>query len=121
MENSIILDNSGDDSYKFLSRDWASNPIKCKWLKLILADDSQLSQLLTITSLTSTGAKDIREIAFAKYVSAENKNNLILTFPLEPELLLDGNTSFKLTIPAFGQVVMMFYYDQQIIGLELSK
>ena len=121
MANSIILDNAGDDSYNFLSRDWASNPIKCKWLKIILASESQLSQVMTVTSVTSTGAKDIRKISFQRYVSAANLGGLIVKIPLEPALLLDGNTSFKLAVPAFSQVVMMFYYDQQIIGLELSK
>ena len=108
----LILNNVGDDSYKFIARDWSTNPVKCKWMKIILADDTQLSKVMTITSKTSTGANDVRKISFQKYVDAKNRSNLILTFPLDPELILDGSTSFKLAIPAYSQVQMMFYYDQ---------
>jgi hypothetical protein len=113
MANSIIINNSGDDQYNFIQRDLASNPLKCSFLKVILADDSQLSQTLEIRRIDSTGVDDIRKLPFSRYVSSQNRNNLILTFPLTPPLILDGNTSFKLAIPALSQVQLMFYYDRQ--------
>ena len=109
----IILNNAGNDQYNFLARDWATNPVKCKQLKIFLADDSQLKQTLTITSQTSTGASDIRKLSFSKYTSSLDKNNLILTIPLKPELILNGRTFFKLKIPALSQVVIVFFYEQE--------
>jgi len=119
MANSIILNNSGDDSYRNLSREWVAKPVKCNSLKIFLADDTQLSKMLTITSKTSTGAIDIREIGFLKYADASNKNNLNLLIPLTPELILDGNTSFKLSIPALSQVLIMFYYKEVLLNSDL--
>ena len=111
-DNPIILNNSGDDQYKFLARDWASNPIKCSYLKIFLADSSQYTNVLTIYSKTSTGAKDIRKLSISRYVDASNKSGLIALIPLTPELILDGSTYFTFNIPALSQVIMMFYYDQ---------
>jgi hypothetical protein len=115
MANPVILNNSGDDDYKFVSRNWISNPVKCKLLKIILADESQLSQILTITSFTSTGGQDVRKFSFGKYVNSIDKNNLIIQIPLNPVLILDGQTKFKLSIPAYSQVTMMFFYDHSIL------
>ena len=114
MANSIILNNAGDDTYRNISREWTANPIKCNYLKIFLADDTQLAKVLTITGKTSTGLLDVRKISFSKYASASNRDNLILLIPLTPELILDGNTSFKFSIPALSQVIMMFYYKDAL-------
>ena len=111
-DNPIILNNSGDDNYNFAAREWVSNPIKCKALKVILADDSQIAEILEIRSKTSTGAQDVRRLSFSKFVSASNRNSLIIEIPLTPELILDGSTSFKLSVPALSQVLMIFYYNR---------
>lgn len=114
--NPVILDNTGDDNYKFVNRDWLAKPVLVKFMRIFLADDSQLQQTMDIRSISSTGKLDIRKIAFATYPKATDKSNLILLIPLTPALLLDGNTSFRINIPAQSTVRIMFYYDQKDIA-----
>lgn len=114
-DNPIILNNSGDDQYKMLSREWLSNPVLCSHLKIMLADASQLAQAIEIKSHTSNGAEDNRIITLAKYVNSTDKNNLIVSVPLSPKLLLDGSAYFRMKIPALSQVILIFSYDQMKI------
>jgi hypothetical protein len=116
-DNPIILNNSGDDQYKMLSREWISNPVLCKHLKIMLADASQLAQAIEIKSHTSTGAEDNRTITLAKYINSSDKSNLIVDVPLIPELLLDGSTYFRIKIPALSQVILVFSYEQGKVTL----
>lgn len=111
--NPIILDNSGDDNYNFVARDWVTTPVMAKFLRIFLSDDSMLQQIMEIRSTSSTGKLDVRSISFGKYPKATDRTNLILLIPLEPPLLLDGNVYFRLSIPALSTVRMMFYFDRK--------
>lgn len=111
-ENPIILANQGDNNYQFVNRDWATTPIKAKFLRLFLADESMLQQTMEIRTVSSTGLLDVRKIPLSSYSLATDKTNLILFIPLIPPLILEGNTSFRLNIPAQSTVRMMFYFDR---------
>lgn len=114
MANPVILNNVGDDNYKLVAREWIGDPVKCEAVKIFLADDSQINTILEIRSKTSSGAQDARKLSFSRYVSTKNRSSLIVTIPLQPYLILDGSTSFKMTIPALSQVVMIFYYNRKV-------
>ena len=113
MSANIILNNSGNDSYYALSRDWLSTPILTRFMKLILADESQLASILQIKNKIFAGAQNNRKLSLSSYVNAQSKSNLILLIPFDPPLILDGNTYFTMTIPANSTVIMAFYYDQR--------
>lgn len=114
-ENPIILNNSGDDNYAMLTRDWSSNPVEVKYMKLILSDASQLVQRFEIKSRTAFGKDFNRTLSLSEYTDALNKQNLILTIPFDPPLIMDGDTYFVMKIPAFSRTQMMFFYDQKVI------
>jgi hypothetical protein len=111
-ENPIILDNAGDDNYGFLARDWTTNPVKVKYMRLFLADESQLVQPLEIKNRTSTGEERNRIISLSSFVSSSDKTNLILVIPFNPPLVMDGNTYFVMKLPALSDTRMLFYYEQ---------
>ena len=119
--NPIILANQGDDNYNFVNRDLISSPIMTKFMRLFLADESMLQQTIEIRSISSTGKLDIRQIALSTYPKATDKTSLILLIPLTPPLILDGNTSFRINIPAQSNVRMMFYFDRNNIANILSR
>ena len=114
MSTKIILNNSGNDEYKSLARDLVTAPILVKFMKLILANTSQLTSILEVKNKTFTGAEFNRTISPADYVSAQSRTNLILLIPFDPPLILDGNTYFTMTIPANSTIVMAFYYDKRL-------
>jgi hypothetical protein len=120
-ENPIILANQGDDNYKFVNRDLISSPIMTKFMRLFLADESMLQQTIQIRSTSSTGKMDIRHISLSTYPMDTDATNLILLIPLTPPLLLDGNTSFRINIPAQSNIRMMFYFDRNNIADILSR
>lgn len=110
----IVLNNSGNNEYNILQRDWVTAPILVKFMKLILANTSQLSTILEVKNKTATGAEFNRKISLGDYVSAINRSDLILLIPFKTPLILDGNTFFTLTIPANSTVTMAFYYDKRL-------
>lgn len=109
-ENPIILNNSGNDDYAFLARDFFSNPIALKYMRLILANESQLVQDIEIRSRNSTGKKYNRKISLSQHTNSLNKTNLILVIKFDEPVIMDGNTYFITKIPAFSRVLMMLYY-----------
>jgi hypothetical protein len=114
-ENPIILDNAGDNNYGFLTRDWTTNPVTVKYMRLILADESQLAQAFEIKNRTSTGEQSNRIISLGSYVKSSDKTNLIVVIPFNPPLIMDGNTYFVMKVPALSDVQIMFYYKQKDI------
>ena len=112
----IILNNSGNDSYNILSRDWTATPVLARFMKIILASTSQLSAILEVKNKAFTGGEMNRKIVLGEYVSALNKSSLILVIPFNPTLILDGNTYFAITIPANSTVTMAFYYEKRKHG-----
>lgn len=120
-ENPIILANQGDDNYNFVNRDWVTTPVMAKFMRLFLADESMLQQTIQVRSVSSTGKLDIRQIALSTYPKATDRTSLILLIPLTPPLLLDGNTSFRINIPAQSNVRMMFYFDRNNMANILAR
>jgi hypothetical protein len=114
-ENPIILNNAGDNAYAMLARDWATNPVAVSYLRLILADSSQLTQTLEIKNRTSFGAEKNRVLSLGQFGNALDKQGLILVIPFNPPLIMDGNTYFIMKVPAFSRVLMMFYYEQNSV------
>jgi hypothetical protein len=114
MANPIILNNAGDDQYGFLGREWTSNPIKCSYLKLFLSESAQANEILEIRSKTASGAFDYRKISLSNYIDSKDKDSKIILIPLNPVLVLDGSTYFRLKIPAQSEITMVFYYDKQL-------
>mgnify|MGYP001585961290 CR=1 FL=1 len=112
-ENPIIIDNVGNDNYGFLTRDWTTNPVTVKYMRLILSDESQLVQPLEIKNRTSTGRQSNRVISLSSFVSSLDKTNLILMIPFDPPIIMDGNTYFVMKIPALSETKMLFYYEQK--------
>ena len=116
-DSPIILNNSGDNSYNFLGREWTAKPVKCDYVKLFLSESTLAKETLTIETTNSTGIRDKREISLLNYISAEDKNNNIVLIPFKPELILDGSTFFKIRIPAQSEILMVFYYKDQLVTL----
>lgn len=114
MSNPLILNNAGDDAYKFLAREWLSKPIYCSFLKIFLPDDTLLSETLEVRSRTSSGSKDNRQISLSNYITSEDADNKIVLIPLTPSLILDGDTYFRIRLPASSQITMLFYYSDQL-------
>jgi hypothetical protein len=112
-ENPIILNNSGDNNYAMLARDWTTNPVSVKYMKLILSDSSQLVQVFEIKSRNSVGKSYNRILSLSEYTDAQDKQGLILTIPFNPPLIMDGSTYFVVKIPAFSRTQMMLFYDQE--------
>lgn len=111
-ENPIILNNSGDDNYAMMTRDWSSNPVTVKYMKIILSDAAQLVQLFEIKSRTSWGKNYNRTLSLSEYGSATDKQGLILTIPFDPVLIMDGDTYFVMKVPPFSRTTLMFFYEQ---------
>jgi hypothetical protein len=121
INNPIILNNSGNDDYAFVARDWSINAVKVKYLRIILDSSTELTKTLEIKNRNSTGYARNRRIPLSSYTNAENKTDLILLIPFDTELILDGKTYFTMNIPASSQIIMMFYYVQNPVEDKLSK
>jgi hypothetical protein len=115
-ENPIILNNSGDDNYAMMARDWTTNPVSVKYMKLILSDSAQLVQTFEIKSRNSLGKTHNRVLSLTDYTDAQDKQGLILTIPFDPPLIMDGNTYFIMKVPAFSRTQMMLFYEQNVVG-----
>lgn len=112
----IILDNSGDDNYLQSSREFLSNPIKVDMMRLLLSTATQIGNVIKIRNQKSVGTLTNRDISLSKYISATNKTNLIVDIPLNPPIVLDGQTSFQVVLAANSQLDILFYFDQTEIG-----
>jgi|WetSurMetagenome_2_1015567.scaffolds.fasta_scaffold185872_2 hypothetical protein len=116
-EVAIILDNVGNDIYAQASREFLTNPVRVDLMKILLNNASQISDIIKIRNYKSFGSESNRDISLRQYISAMDKTNLIIEVPLNPPLILDGQTYFQLVIEANTEVDFLFYYDQ----VELSS
>lgn len=112
----IILDNSGNDVYVQTSREYLTSPIKADMMRILIDNTSQIGNIIKIRNKKSVGTESNRDISLSKYVSAMDKTNLVIDVPLDPPLVLDGQTSFQTTIEANSEVIFMFYFDQADIS-----
>lgn len=108
---SIILNNSGNDKYAQTARDFLSNPVTVTALKIVLDNENQLSNNISIRNEKSFGSEWNRDISLRNYTNAINKTNLILDIPLNPPITLDGDTYFSTSLEANTEMDLLFYYD----------
>jgi hypothetical protein len=120
-EVAIILDNAGNDKYAQSSREYLTSPIKADMLRILLSTPDQLQNIIKIRNDKSVGTSSNRDISIGNYVSAENKTNLIIDVPLNPPLLLDGQTYFQTVLEPNSEMDFLFYFDEQDIGELLNS
>ena len=111
-DTAIILDQIGNDRYAQNSREYLTNPILADKLKVLLASAAQLDNIIKIRNFKSFGSQSIRDISLRNYVNATNRTNLIIEIPLNPPVLLDGQTYFETDIEANSEIDLMFYFRQ---------
>ena len=112
----IILDNSGDDNYLQSAREFLASPIRVDMMRLLLSTATQIGNVIKIRNQKSVGTLTNRDISLSKYISATNKTNLIVDIPLNPPIVLDGQTSFQVVLAANSQLDILFYFNQTEIG-----
>jgi hypothetical protein len=108
----IILDNAGNDRYAQTAREWLTSPVRADKVRILLSTEDQLNNVIRIRNEKSTGGSSNRDISVRNYVSAGNKTNLILDVPLDPPLLLDGQTYFQTEIEPNSEIDLLFYFEQ---------
>ena len=108
----IILDNSGDDNYLQSAREFLASPIRVDMMRLLLSTATQIGNVIKIRNQKSVGTLTNRDISLSKYISATNKTNLIVDIPLDPPIVLDGQTSFQVVLAANSQLDILFYFNQ---------
>ena len=112
----IILDNAGNDVYAQTSRDFLTSPVRADLMRVLLDNESQLNNVVKIRNFKSVGTQSNRDISLRQFISAKNPTNLIIDVPLNPPVILDGQTSFRIVIEANSTINLMFYFDQAEIG-----
>ena len=112
----IILDNVGNDKYTMASREFITNPILTDHMKVILSNTDQLGNLINVRNEKSFGSQHNRDISLRNYTSALDKTNLIVDVPINPPLLLDGQTYFETAIEPFSEIDLLFFFDQAEIA-----
>jgi hypothetical protein len=108
----IILDNSGDDSYRQSSREYLTNPIRTDRIKILLTNTAQLDNLFKIRNFKSFGSESNRDISLKQFISALDKTNLIIDIKLDPPIILDGQTYFQTDIEPNSEIDLVFEFDQ---------
>ena len=117
----IILDNAGNDRYAQSAREFLTAPIMADRVRILLSNANQLQNIIKIRNEKSVGTSSNRDISIGNYVSAANKTNLIIDVPLDPSILLDGQTYFQTVLEANSEMYLLFYFDQVEIGDLLKK
>lgn len=116
----IILDNVGDAAYKQSAREFLSNPILADSMKVIMSDDNQVNNIIHIRNVTSFGSQSNRDISLRNHVNAKDFTALILDVPLNPPILLDGQTYFETDLEPLSEMDLLFYFEQEEPGLVLG-
>lgn len=109
---SIILNNVGNDRYAQVSRELIGNPIITNLMKVLLTTESQVNNIIQIRNERSFGAESNRDISLRNFVDALNKTGLIVDVPLDPPVILDGQTFFQTVLEANSEIDLLFYFDQ---------
>jgi hypothetical protein len=116
----IILDNAGNDIYIQNSREYLTNPIKVDLMRIILTTVEQIGNIIKIRNSKSVGTETNRDISIGKYISAMDKTNLIIDVPINPPMILNGQTSFQIELAANSEMDLIFYFDQANIESALK-
>lgn len=116
----IILDNSGDNAYKQSAREFLTNPILTDFMRVILDNAAQINNIIKVRNVKSFGSESNRDISLRNFADAKNYTNMtanpILDVPLNPPILLDGQTYFETELEANSEMNILFYFDQAEIG-----
>lgn len=115
-ETAIILNNSGNNIYAQTSREYLTSPIRADMMRVLLQSAAQINNIISVRNKKSVGTESNRDISLSKFVSANDRTNLIIDVPLDPPLILDGQTSFRTVINANSEITIMFYFDQKDIS-----
>lgn len=117
----IILDNTGDDAYKQSAREFLTNPILTDFMRVILDNADQINNVIKVRNVKSFGSESNRDISLRNYADAKNYTNMttnpILDVPLNPPILLDGQTYFETDLEALSEMDLLFYFEQQEVTL----
>ena len=108
----IILDNIGNDVYTQSAREFLTSPIRVDLMRILLSTADQINNIIKIRNSKSVGTESNRDISLGSYINAMNKTNLIVDIPLNPPLILDGQTSFQTILDANSEINIIFYFDQ---------
>lgn len=111
----IILNNSGNNVYAQAAREFLISPIRADLLKVLLTNPDQVNNLIKIRNNQSVGTASNRDIQLINYISAMSKTNQIIDIPLDPPLLLDGQTSFQVVLEPLSEIILLFYFEQKEI------
>lgn len=112
----IILDMIGNDKYAQAAREFITNPILTDHMKVFLASTAQLDNIIKVRNEKSFGSQSNRDISLKSFVSAMDKTNLIVDVPINPPILLDGQTYFQTMIEPNSEIDLLFFFDQQELG-----
>jgi hypothetical protein len=108
---SVILNNSGDNTYQQSAREFLTSPITASFMRIILSTEEQLDNTIKIRNSKSEGGGSNRDISIRNYVSAKNKSNLIIEVPLSPPVYLDGQTYFETILSPSSEMDILFFVD----------
>jgi hypothetical protein len=109
----IILNNTGDNIYAQSARDFLINPIKVRKMRFFLTDGSLVMNIVQIRNSKSIGAQWNRDISLQNYIDViKNSTNMIIDIPLDPPLIIDGQTYINVMLPSASEMDIMFYYLQ---------
>lgn len=114
-EVAIILDNAGNNIYAQTAREFLVSPIRAELMRVLLSTASQISNIIKIRNQKSFGSESNRDVILSNYISAMDKTNLIIDVPLNPPLILDGQTSFQVVLAPNSEVYLLFYFSQSDI------
>lgn len=112
----IILDSVGDDAYKQSAREFLTSPIKADMLRVLLDNTTQINNNIHVRNSKSFGSTSNRDISLRNFIKSTDLSSLIIDIPLNPPILLDGQTYFETELEANSEMNLMFYFDQEEIG-----
>jgi hypothetical protein len=119
-QTAIILNNSGNDVYAQTSREFLASPVKAILMRVLLSNTAQIGNIIKIRNSKSFGSQSNRDISLSNFISVMDKTNLIIDIPLDPPVILDGQTSFQTVIEANSDIYFLFYINQSDLSTLLT-
>jgi hypothetical protein len=120
-DTAIILNNAGNDVYAQTAREYLTSPIVADFMRIVLTTATQLNNIIRIRNTKSVGTGSNRDISIGSFVKAGESTNLIIEIPLNPPIILDGQTYFQTVLEPNSEMDILFYFDEQEIGKWLQE
>ena len=111
----IILNNSGNNIYAQTARELLNSPVAVDFMRVLLSNPSQIANTIKIRNSKSVGSASNRDVMLQNYINATNKTNEVIDIPLNPPLVLDGQTYFETVLEGNSEIHLMFFFDQNDI------